>query len=135
MANKDDDDTKILSRPRGRHPGPVTPNHSPFAQLIVQGKITNTLLAAQLLQHMSQQNIIGLLKEVGASNQTIADILGTSYATVAVSVAMTPVSVQLMFAFGSVAVASYVLLVADSVAVTAAVVILAVVVGVEDASE
>lgn len=82
-----DDDTPSLSRQRGRRPGPpMIPIQPPFEQLLTQVKVTNTLLAAQLLQHVSQQDIIGLLKGVGASNQTIADILGTSYATVAVSV-------------------------------------------------
>lgn len=75
------------SRPRSRRPGPPSiPIQPPFEQLLVQVKITNTLLAAQLRQHVSQQDIIGLLKGVGASHQAIADILGTSYATVAVSV-------------------------------------------------
>jgi hypothetical protein len=57
----------------------------PLERLVVQVKITNSLLAAQLLQHMTQQEVIGLLKGVGASLQDIADILGTSYASVAVA--------------------------------------------------
>ena len=57
----------------------------PLEQLVTQVKITNSLLAAQLLQHMTQQEVIGLLKGVGASMNDIADILGTSYASVAVA--------------------------------------------------
>jgi DNA-binding CsgD family transcriptional regulator len=63
--------------------GPQAPA-PPFEKLLVQVKLTNTLLAAQLLQHLTQSQIIGLLKGAGASLQDIADILGTSYGTVVV---------------------------------------------------
>ena len=58
----------------------------PFEQLLTQTRMTNCLLAAQLRQHMSQQDIVGLLRGVGASGGEIAQILGASYATVAVSI-------------------------------------------------
>jgi len=57
----------------------------PFEQLLTQAKMTNALLAAQLLLHMTQQDVVTLLKSTGASLQQIAEVLGTSYASVAVA--------------------------------------------------
>lgn len=54
-----------------------------FADLLVQIKITNRLLAAQLKGTMKQNELIQLLAPLGASNKDIADILGTTAATVA----------------------------------------------------
>lgn len=57
-----------------------------------------------------------------------------AHATFALSAASTPESVHVMLAFGSVVVASYVLFAAVTLAVSTAVVMLAVAVGVVDAS-
>jgi len=54
-----------------------------FPELLVQSRITNRLLAAQLREKMSQQDLVRLLLGTGASNQDIADILNTTAATVA----------------------------------------------------
>ena len=67
---------------KGRPRGDSAP---PFEQLLVQAKMTNALLAAQLSLHMTQQDIVGLLRGVGASPQQVAEVLGTSYASVSVS--------------------------------------------------
>lgn len=67
---------------RGRQA--VADHEPPLERLVTQVKMTNVLLAAQLLQHMTQSSIVGLLKSAGASIQDIADVLGTSYGTVAV---------------------------------------------------
>lgn len=67
--------------------GPRPPGNSapPFEQLLAQAKMTNALLASQLLLHMTQQDVVGLLRATGASLQQIAEVLGTSYASVAVA--------------------------------------------------
>jgi DNA-binding CsgD family transcriptional regulator len=62
----------------------VTPE-PPLERLIRQTTMTNVLLAAGLRQHMSQMDIVALLKGTGASLQEIAEVLGTSYATIAVT--------------------------------------------------
>ena len=59
---------------------------SGFPELITQSRITNRLLAAQLRETMSQQDLVRLLLGTGASNQDIADVLNTTAATVATTV-------------------------------------------------
>lgn len=71
-----------MTRGKGRPRGDEAP---PFEQLLVQAKMTNALMAAQLSLHMTQQDIIGLLRGVGANPQQVAEVLGTSYASVAVA--------------------------------------------------
>lgn len=51
--------------------------------LLIQLRITNRLLAAQLKKDMQQIEIVSLLASSGASNSEIADILDTSAATIA----------------------------------------------------
>ncbi|HXI84881.1 MAG TPA: hypothetical protein VNL17_12415 [Verrucomicrobiae bacterium] len=53
-----------------------------FADLFIQAKITNRLLAAQLKGTMQQNQLIVLLSTTGASNQEIADVVDTTAATV-----------------------------------------------------
>lgn len=53
-----------------------------MADLHVQMKITNKLLSAQLREKLSQQELIQLLSKTGATDGEIADILGTTAATV-----------------------------------------------------
>jgi len=57
-----------------------------FPELITQARITNRLLAAQLRETMSQQDLVRLLLGTGASNQDIADVLNTTAATVATTI-------------------------------------------------
>jgi DNA-binding CsgD family transcriptional regulator len=64
---------------------PKTQSDPPLERLIRQTTMTNVLLAAGLRQHMSQTDIVALLKGTGASLQEIAEVLGTSYATIAVT--------------------------------------------------
>ena len=49
---------------------------------LVQQKITNRLLAAQLRSDMTQAEVILLLKSTGASHQEIAEVVGTTAPTV-----------------------------------------------------
>lgn len=49
---------------------------------LVQHKITNRLLAAQLWSEMTQAELILLLESTGATNQEIAEVLGTTAPTV-----------------------------------------------------
>jgi len=56
-----------------------------FAELHMQMKITNRLLAAGLKDRMKQNELIGLLASTGASHQEIADVLDTTPPTVAVT--------------------------------------------------
>lgn len=53
-----------------------------FDDLVVQMRITNRLLAAQLKATMKQQDLIALLATTGGSTQDIADVLNTTSATV-----------------------------------------------------
>jgi len=53
-----------------------------FPELHVQMRITNRLLAAQLRSSMKQMDLIKLLGSTGATNVEIADVLGTTPATV-----------------------------------------------------
>lgn len=57
-----------------------------FDDLLVQARITNRLLAAQLKATLGQQEMIRLLMDVGASNAEIGDVLGTTTATVATTI-------------------------------------------------
>ena len=50
--------------------------------VVSQLKITNRLLAVQLRSTMKQSDLIVLLASTGASNQAIAEILGTTAPTV-----------------------------------------------------
>jgi len=67
-----------MARPRDASAG--------FSELLTQARITNRLLAAQLRETMSQQDLVRLLMGTGASNQDIADVLNTTPATVATTV-------------------------------------------------
>ncbi len=53
-----------------------------FAELHVQQRITNRLLAAQLRGTMKQVDLIKLLASTGASNAEVADVVGTTPGTV-----------------------------------------------------
>lgn len=52
------------------------------AELLLQMKITNRLLAAQLRPRMTQQDLISLLATTGATAKEIAEILDTTPGTV-----------------------------------------------------
>lgn len=67
-----------MARPRDVNAG--------FPELLIQARITNRLLAAQLRGTLSQQDLVRLLASTGASNQDIADVLNTTAATVATTV-------------------------------------------------
>jgi DNA-binding CsgD family transcriptional regulator len=67
-----------MARPRDASAG--------FPELVTQARITNRLLAAQLRETMSQQDLVRLLLGTGASNQDIADVLNTTAATVATTI-------------------------------------------------
>ncbi len=56
-----------------------------LADLHMQAKITNKLLAAQLKERLQQNELILLLMTTGATDQEIADVLGTTAATVSVT--------------------------------------------------
>lgn len=58
-----------------------------LADLLVQAKITNRLLAAQLRGQMNQQDLISLLYSTDATNKEIAEILDTTAGTVKTAVA------------------------------------------------
>lgn len=51
--------------------------------LLVQARITNRLIAAQLKERMKQRDLIRLLMSTDASDQDLADILDTSKGTIA----------------------------------------------------
>jgi DNA-directed RNA polymerase specialized sigma24 family protein len=53
------------------------------ADLLVQARITNRLLAAQLKEKVGQQELVRLLAGSGASHGEIANVLDTTVATVA----------------------------------------------------
>jgi DNA-binding NarL/FixJ family response regulator len=67
-----------MARPRDASAG--------LPELVTQARITNRLLAAQLRETMSQQDLVRLLLGTGASNQDIADVLNTTAATVATTI-------------------------------------------------
>lgn len=54
-----------------------------FPDLLMQMRITNRLLGAQLRSTLSQQDMVRLLSSTGASHQEIASVLDTTPATVA----------------------------------------------------
>jgi len=54
-------------------------------EIHTQLRIANRLAAAQLKQTMGQQELVRLLAGTGATNTEIADTLGTTAATVAVT--------------------------------------------------
>jgi DNA-binding CsgD family transcriptional regulator len=54
-------------------------------EIHTQLRIANRLAAAQLKQTMGQQELVRLLAGTGASNSEIADTLGTTAATVGVT--------------------------------------------------
>ena len=56
-----------------------------FEELLIQAKISNRLLAAQLRYQMKQNELIELLSTTGASIKEIADVVNTSPATVNVT--------------------------------------------------
>jgi DNA-binding MarR family transcriptional regulator len=58
-----------------------------FEDLLVQLKITNKLLAAQLRFQMKQQDLIALLANTGASIKEIAETVNTTPATVTTTLA------------------------------------------------
>ena len=53
--------------------------------LLIQAKVTNRLLAAQLRDRMSQKELIKLLMTTGATDKEIADVLNTTPGTVSVT--------------------------------------------------
>lgn len=53
-----------------------------LAEVVMQQKLTNRLLAAQLKATMKQTDLIALLAGTGAAHQEIAEIVGTTAATV-----------------------------------------------------
>jgi CRP-like cAMP-binding protein len=56
----------------------MTKDSMGLGDIVVQLKITNRLLAAQLRSTMNQQDLIALLAPLGVSRQDLADILGTT---------------------------------------------------------
>lgn len=54
--------------------------------LLIQGKITNRLLAAQLRGTMKQIELVGVLESTGATHREIADVLDTSPATISTTI-------------------------------------------------
>lgn len=56
-----------------------------FADLHVQLKIMNKLIAAQLKDKLPQKDLVRLLMTTGASDQEIADVLGTTAGTVSMT--------------------------------------------------
>ena len=58
-----------------------------FSDLLMQSKITNRLLAAQLRSHMKQNELVSLLATTGATLKEIADVLDTTTGTVQTTLA------------------------------------------------
>lgn len=56
-------------------------------EIVIQLRMTNRLLAAQLRSTMKQNELIALLATTGATHQEIATILGTTPGTVGVALA------------------------------------------------
>lgn len=54
-------------------------------ELLKQARITNRLLAAQLKSEMNQTELVALLAGSGLTARDVADVLGTTPATVAVT--------------------------------------------------
>lgn len=57
-----------------------------FPDLHIQLRIISRLLAAQLRQSTSQQDMVRLLSSTGATNAEIADVLDTTPATIKVTI-------------------------------------------------
>jgi DNA-binding NarL/FixJ family response regulator len=57
-----------------------------FPDLHTQLRIISRLLAAQLRQNTSQQDMVRLLSSTGATNAEIADVLDTTPATIKVTI-------------------------------------------------
>lgn len=61
-------------------------HRTPYEQLLEEIRVTNVLLAASLREHLRQMEIVRLLSELTSLTASdIASILGTSTATVAVT--------------------------------------------------
>jgi DNA-directed RNA polymerase specialized sigma24 family protein len=58
-----------------------------IADLLVQAKITNRLLAAQLRSQMKQNELVALLATTGATIKEIAEVVDTTSATVTTTLA------------------------------------------------
>ena len=58
-----------------------------FPDLLVQAKITNRLLAAQLRRQMGQKDLVALLVTTGATIKEIAEVVDTTPATVQTTLA------------------------------------------------
>ena len=58
-----------------------------FADLLIQMKVTNRLLAAQLRSHMKQNELVALLATTGATIKEISEVLDTTPATVQTTLA------------------------------------------------
>jgi hypothetical protein len=62
------------------------PQASPFDRLIGEVRVTNILLAASLREHLGQGEIVRILStQTNLSAREIGNVLGTSSATVAVT--------------------------------------------------
>lgn len=53
-----------------------------YDEVLFQLKVTNRLIAAMLKQNMQQNEVISLLVDTGATHSQIANIVGTTRATV-----------------------------------------------------
>ena len=58
-----------------------------FGEMLVQLKITNRLLVAQLRSQMRQNDLVGVLATTGASVKEIAEVLDTTPGTVTTTLA------------------------------------------------
>lgn len=63
----------------------ATERASTLEELVTQARVTNRLIAAQLKSAMSQSELIGLLADLGLTARQLGDVVGTSPATVAVT--------------------------------------------------
>ena len=61
-------------------------NAATIDDLLIQGKITNRLLAAQLRGTMKQIELVAVLESTGATHREIADVLDTSPATISTTI-------------------------------------------------
>ena len=56
-----------------------------LSDLLMQARITNKLLVLQVREKVPQKDLVRLLMGTGATDQEVADALGTTPATVAVT--------------------------------------------------
>jgi hypothetical protein len=63
----------------------VAKTSADLGDLLTQARITNKLLVLELRERVGQKELVKLLMNTGATDQEIADVLGTSAATVAVT--------------------------------------------------